>query len=338
MDTGTHFFMGITLGGAALAVPTLNATPEIAFTTMTVAVVASQIPDIDTLFKLGNNALYIRNHRGPTHSIPALFLWPILITLFTALISPSVNVISVWLLALIGVVIHVGVDVLNAYGTQALYPFTKKWFALGILPTIDPYFLAIHIASIIIGLIFGIFVSASYAAYAISVIYIIWRTIVSERLKQKIKDDLQVSEVLLSPSYYRLRWHVVASDDKQSYVGLYDRGTFTLIDQFPTQSFEDLPFADTCLTDRNIHAFLYFSPAYRYFITENDTHWDVRFVDLRYYQPKHKRYFFVSIAKVNKDTRKVDTSYTGWVFSEDKLTQKLIGRKRKFFSFKRSHA
>ena len=80
MDTGTHIVMGIALGGLALADPvvassTLTTTAVIAGT-----IIGSQAPDIDTVLKLRNNAVYIRHHRGITHSIPAVILWPILIS------------------------------------------------------------------------------------------------------------------------------------------------------------------------------------------------------------------------------------------------------------------
>ena len=79
MDTGTHIVMGIALGGLAFADPvvansTITTTAVIAGT-----IIGSQAPDIDTVLKLRNNAVYIRHHRGITHSIPAVILWPLLI-------------------------------------------------------------------------------------------------------------------------------------------------------------------------------------------------------------------------------------------------------------------
>ena len=81
MDTGTHLVMGVTLGGLAAIDPVVSHNPELANSVFWTCVVASQIPDIDTILKSRGNATYIKNHRGATHSIYAQWLWPTLITL-----------------------------------------------------------------------------------------------------------------------------------------------------------------------------------------------------------------------------------------------------------------
>jgi len=74
--------MGIALGGLALADPVV-ANHSMTFTAvMAGTIIGSQAPDVDTVLKLRNNAIYIRHHRGITHSLPAVAIWPILITAF----------------------------------------------------------------------------------------------------------------------------------------------------------------------------------------------------------------------------------------------------------------
>ena len=80
MDTGTHFVMGIALGGLATLDPVVVDGSVTAQAVLVGTILGSQAPDIDTILKLRNNAVYIRNHRGITHSIPAVLLWPILIS------------------------------------------------------------------------------------------------------------------------------------------------------------------------------------------------------------------------------------------------------------------
>src|SRR5699024_1805180 len=92
-------------------------------------IIGSQAPDFDTILKLKNNATYIRNHRGITHSIPAIIIWGILITLIIYLFVPEVNFLHLWLWTFLAVFLHVFVVVFNAYGTQAFRPFSHKWFA-----------------------------------------------------------------------------------------------------------------------------------------------------------------------------------------------------------------
>ena len=155
LDTATHFAMGVAIGGFALVDPTVASSSSMAVGVMTATILGQQAPDIDTVLKLRNNAVYIRHHRGITHSIPAVLLWPIAIT---AVVSPFItdpNLLHLWAWAQFAVFLHVFVDIFNAYGTQALRPFSNKWVALGVINTFDPYLFAIHVIAIIVWLLGG---------------------------------------------------------------------------------------------------------------------------------------------------------------------------------------
>ena len=150
MDTGTHFVMGIALGGLATLDPVVVDGSVTAQAVLVGTILGSQAPDIDTILKLRNNAVYIRNHRGITHSIPAVLLWPILISLVTFAFLPEANLLHLWLWTFLAVFLHVFVDIFNAYGTQALRPISKRWVALGVINTFDPFIFAIHVVGLIL--------------------------------------------------------------------------------------------------------------------------------------------------------------------------------------------
>ncbi|MFP3488802.1 metal-dependent hydrolase, partial [Staphylococcus sp. SIMBA_130] len=78
MDTGTHVVMGLGIGALATLDPAIAQDPITAQSVLIGALIGSQAPDFDTVLKLKNNAVYIRHHRGITHSIPAVLLWPII--------------------------------------------------------------------------------------------------------------------------------------------------------------------------------------------------------------------------------------------------------------------
>lgn len=145
MDTGTHIAMGVALSGLALIDPVVASQPTTYYAVVTGVMVGSLIPDVDTVLKLKNNAVYIQNHRGITHSIPAVLLWPILITVILSFIFSSANLTHVLLWSLLAVFLHVFVDLFNSYGTQALRPFSKKWVALSVINTFDPIIFAMHL-------------------------------------------------------------------------------------------------------------------------------------------------------------------------------------------------
>src|SRR5699024_8352692 len=101
--------------------------------------IGSQAPDFDTVLKLKDNATYLRHHRGITHSLPAVVLWGVLISSIIYAFVPEVSYFHLWLWTFLAVIIHVLVDLFNAYGTQAFRPFTNKWVAYGFINTFDPY-------------------------------------------------------------------------------------------------------------------------------------------------------------------------------------------------------
>ena len=89
MDTGTHIAMGIALGGLAAIDPVVAQNPAFHQMVMIGTIVGSNAPDFDTVLKLKNNASYLRHHRGITHSIPAVLLWPSLIAFGLYLIDTN---------------------------------------------------------------------------------------------------------------------------------------------------------------------------------------------------------------------------------------------------------
>ena len=91
MDTGTHVVMGIALGGIATLDPAVGMHTPMSQAVMIAALAGSQAPDIDTILKLKNNAVYIRNHRGFTHSIPAVLFWSVLIPGILFMFYPEAN-------------------------------------------------------------------------------------------------------------------------------------------------------------------------------------------------------------------------------------------------------
>src|SRR3954447_4591971 len=159
--------MGIALGGLATLDPVVAGSHATAVSVLIGTIAGSQIPDIDTVLKLRNNAIYIRNHRGVTHSIPAVILWPLLITAVIYPFFSGANLLHLWAWTFAAVFIHVFVDIFNAYGTQALRPFSSKWVALGVINTFDPIIFSIHVVGLILwGFGFD-------PGYTFSVIYVI---------------------------------------------------------------------------------------------------------------------------------------------------------------------
>ena len=96
MDTATHVVMGIAIGGIATLDPVVAESTATSHSVLVAAIIGSQIPDIDTFLKLRNNAVYLRNHRGVTHSIPAVLFWPILVAIFVQSVLSRSELYSIY--------------------------------------------------------------------------------------------------------------------------------------------------------------------------------------------------------------------------------------------------
>jgi inner membrane protein len=159
LDNLTHSLFAITLGRTPLGRAGRGTTAAL--------LIASNIPDIDIVTLAGGGASYLKWHRGPTHgpigiivlglvSAGLAWLWqrfrdhrngvrPLLQD------EPRASFGMLAVIAIIGVLLHVLMDVPTSYGTRVLSPFDWHWFAADWLPIIDVYLLM----ALAIGLLFG---------------------------------------------------------------------------------------------------------------------------------------------------------------------------------------
>ncbi|AQQ52495.1 metal-dependent hydrolase [Planococcus lenghuensis] len=321
MDTGTHIVMGIALGGLALVDPAVASHPATATAVMAGTIIGSQAPDIDTVLKLRNNAIYIRHHRGATHSIPAVLLWPLLIAGVIFLFEPEADLLHLWLWTFLAVFVHVFVDIFNSYGTQALRPFSEKWVALGVINTFDPILFGMHVIALLIWFFGADPVWTISILYIIAVFYYVLRFAVQYAVKRAVKSTIpDAEEIIVAPTLRFLQWRIAAVSKNHYYVGRAYGRSITLYDKFHKKPIPQSPLVEAALEDHNMAAFLSFSPIYRWEIRKVDDLYEMRLIDLRYRSNDY--YPFVAVATLN-DEYEVISSYTGWIFSEDKLQKKL---------------
>lgn len=321
MDSGTHLVMGIALGGLAMADPavandTVTMTAVIAGT-----IIGSQIPDVDTVLKLRDNAVYIRHHRGATHSIPAVLFWPLLLTGAIGLIFPEASLLHLWLWTFLAVVLHVFVDIFNSYGTQALRPFSNRWIALGVINTFDPIIFGAHVIALMIWAFGADPVWTISILYIVLLFYYISRFILQAAIKQAIRNTLPgATKIFVAPTMRYFHWRIAADTERHHYVGRAYGRSVNFYDKFMKNPLPKNDLIQTALKDKNLAAFVSFSPLYRWEINQYGEVYEVRLIDLRYRSNDY--YPFVAVAHLDKDY-KILNSYTGWIFSEDKLRKKL---------------
>lgn len=321
MDTGTHIVMGVALGGLATLDPAVHQDPLLFNAVLVGTIAGSHAPDFDTVLKLRDNATYIRHHRGATHSVPAVIMWGILIATIIYLFVPSVNFLHLWIWTFLAVVLHVFVDIFNAYGTQAYRPFTNKWVAHGFINTFDPYIFALHVAGIGAWLLGANPGYTWLTIYAVIFLYYMKRYNDKREIVKEIKGYYSdVEQIATSPTLKQNYWRVAVTTKDRFYVGSVQNGHIEIVDEFKKLPLPDTEIMKIAKEDKNVSAFLSFSPVYRWEINDFDDFTEVRFIDLRYRSKGH--YPFVAVAQID-DNMRIMSSYTGWIFSERKLQSKL---------------
>ncbi|MFX3619274.1 MAG: metal-dependent hydrolase [Sporolactobacillus sp.] len=322
MDTATHIVMGIGLAGFATLDPVIASDPMTFHAVAFGAVIGSVIPDIDTVLKFKNNATYIRHHRGVTHSLPFTALWPFILTLVISSFYPQINAAHLFYWTLLAVGLHVFVDIFNAYGTQAVRPLSSRWLALGIINIFDPFIFSVHVMGFIIWLSFGHPGVTFATIYAVLGIYYLLRTWQHHRTLSEVRKQLPgLVKVYLSPTMRWSHYHIAAESPNRFYVGKMDGRKLHLIDSFKRSPIEqDNALLKMAMKDKNVRAFLSFSPIYHWSISQRKGMYVIQFTDLRYFS----KGIYTFTATVWTGGESVMSSYTGWVFSEQKLRKKLV--------------
>ena len=157
--------------------------------------------------------------------------------------------------------------------------------------------------------------------YAILVCYYILRFMARRNVYKKVTMMIpDATEILICPTMRFHQWKIAVMNEHQFFVGRSENKQVTILDQFNRVEVPQTPVLEAAKKDANLSAFLSFSPVYRWEVDEFDDYYEVRFIDLRY---RSKDYYpFVAVVQLNLDLD-IKTSYTGWIFSEQKLRKKL---------------
>lgn len=323
MDTATHAAVGVGLAGLSHIDPVVAADPKLAVAVFIGTAAGSQAPDLDTLLRLKSNALYIRHHRGISHSIPAMILWTILISGAAAAITGTEHIGHLLLWTFIAVCIHVWQDLFNAYGTQVLAPFYRRWIAWNIIHIFDPFIFTAHLVTILLWILHVQPPQILFPClYIIIACYYIWRTAARTCLKHKLlrsDPDLKPQDRYdLFPTYKIGVWNVVKTraGEASFRIGEWKKRRFQWVDELRCQRH---PAIEASKELEDVQALLSLTDFACPECFEHDWGYEVRWTDIRYLH--RKQYPFVAIALLDHELQPLN-SYVGWL-SNEKLEKKL---------------
>ena len=242
--------------------------------------IGAMSPDLDVVIRLvKDDYQYITKHRGVSHSIPALGMFAVVITLGLSLFFPGMNFKEVLIWSFIGGLSHTLFDMMNSYGARLLSRKRK----VNLLTLYDPIIWLLTICLIfnrykplvshsIIGLLFFMYLGGRY--------------LLRERARRNImasynEDDLHDLTVLPGLKHF-YKWDFIIRTDGYSIVGDYNALTQNFKE---TQRFEKIDRkAEDLFKQSNVgRHFKDWSSNYHVFKVEEENKIILRAVDLRYY-------------------------------------------------------
>lgn len=319
MDTITHCIMGVGLFGLSHIDPIVSTHPATATAVLAATIIGSQLPDTDGVYRFIGPAAYVRNHRGWTHSLPMIVIWPLFLTCILNLFLPESHAMHVFFWSFIAVFIHIFIDLFNTYGTQALRPFTSKWISWNILNIFDPFLFGIHIIGFILWAATPYSPTSIFVTiYLILVIYIFWRTWMHHKLKNWVKHQTKVDRITLTPTIRWQVWNVIMEDEKGVQVGKICNKQLIWTGYISKGALSD-PIVKRSKKADAVDAFLSFT-SYGYpIVYKRSFGYEVRWLDVRYHYKKH--FPFVAVAFLNKEHH-IQASFVG--FMGEKLLAKRV--------------
>lgn len=132
MDSLTHTLSGI-------VVSSLGIRQEFRWPGVLVFTAAALFPDIDVIFNFIARSIYVRFHRGFTHSFIYLPVFALLLAVMFYFLFKSIGFKNLYLICLAGIALHLLLDVVNSYGTPVLMPFSSAQYSLNLDVIIDAY-------------------------------------------------------------------------------------------------------------------------------------------------------------------------------------------------------
>lgn len=284
MDTASHLLFGATLAGLAHLDPAVALNPAVASAVFMGTMVGSHAPDCDALIRVKGFSSYIRYHRGITHSIPAIFIWPLLISFPLAWgYDVQGEWFTVYTWTFLSVLIHIALDALNAYGVQALRPFVKRWIHLDILPIFDPFLFVTHTIGGVLWLGFGWQPTILFPwIYAGSLLYIAikvgYHLFLVKHVRKQFSEEGSCQVV---PTFQWFHWLFVFETEDKFYAGRIV-GRYVIVEEEYLKT-EEHPIIQATMHIDGVRAFLQFAQRVHVTYKKNQDGYEVRWSDVRFW-------------------------------------------------------
>lgn len=216
MDMLTHAVIGLGIGSF------VENTTDITNPLVIGCVLGSMVPDIDIVAKVKGDYVYLKHHRGITHTIPGLAVLSAFISVGLKLFF-VVPFMKLFFWTFLGALSHSLFDLLNSYGVNIFNPIGTSKKQKGVLMLYDPIITMLCFLLVMIK-------NKTWVTYVSGVaffsIYIIYKFLSKKSAKAKLLNhykDTNIEEIRVLPALVEpYKWSFIATTDKEYIVGRYN--------------------------------------------------------------------------------------------------------------------
>lgn len=278
MDPITHAVVGLSVAVLA-GEPLALSNPAVIG-----CLVGSMIPDGDIIMQLKGDYVYLKNHRGSSHSIPMMFVYAGALTVLLWLAFGSIAFWRVFLVSLLGCFSHIALDITNSYGAQILWPLNKKRITLDLLLIYDPMLIIVCLSII---LPYARNIIPAYVSVVIFAGYLMLRYLMKRVARNIAFENL---EGKYKPVHFRIlpsmigliKWHFILTTGKEKVIGEVNilPRRFRLID---VKQNIDSSLYQMAMETPIARFFSQFTPVFHIDCEKKEDSYVFKFIDLRYY-------------------------------------------------------
>lgn len=282
MDPITHGLIGIALSTFSGHTIQLNDPVFLGCT------LGAMVPDLDIIAHVKGRLNYLLKHRGASHSLIALsgMAFGLSTALYIAFPMTSWRTIFIW--TLLGTMSHGIMDLLNSFGAELLWPFSRKKFTVDMIMLTDPIVLCSFLGSFIFSLktpdleqlssLIAFLISASYLGYRY-----LERIITRDQLMKTYYLDIKDQVKVLPAMYHPFAWNFILYQGDLVRFGIVRNRTSTICRVLPKFD-EDNPSVSNALEGNLAELFNQLTPYYHVVAHRSEAEeCIVEFLDLRYW-------------------------------------------------------
>ncbi|PAB61400.1 metal-dependent hydrolase [Anaeromicrobium sediminis] len=276
MDPLTHAIIGLGIGSFA------QNTMDITNPLVIGCVIGSVIPDIDVVARIKDDFLYLKHHRGMTHTIPGLGVLSAIIAVTLKLFF-VVPFMQLFFWTFLGALSHSLFDMLNSYGVKLFNPIGNKKQKKGILMLYDPIISILCILLIMVKNKTWIFYGSTLLIFGA---YLVFKSMSKNSSENKVLEyykDNNVEHIEMLPALIALnKWAFVTRTGDEYIVGQFDwiNNKVEETKRFKRESQYDLELFKKSNAGKH---FSNFTPIYHIRREEEGPYTVLKSTDLRYY-------------------------------------------------------